>query len=78
MRGLNGGELEIIIKNFKKWKIFFVRKYSSLEIGQMAGNDVCLQSGNHPEKEIGAERSTSVSSGGNFASGNPGFVCWRL
>ena len=25
-------------------------------VGQMAGNDVCLQSGNHPEKEIGDER----------------------
>ena len=34
----------------------------------MAGNDVCLQSGNHPEKEIGDERGTSVSSGGILES----------
>ena len=37
--------------------IFESGKYSLAgNLGQMAGNDVCLQSGNHPEKEIGDER----------------------
>ena len=49
---------------------FFERvgKYS-WKFGQMAGNDVCLQSGNHPRGEIGEMRGgTSVSSGGILAS----------
>ena len=45
-----------------------VGKYS-WKFGQMAGNDVCLQSGNHPREEIGEMRGgTSVSSGGILAS----------